>query len=67
MLNLMRIPTIPVEPPVWSAPPSLPCMMTVQRRFVSVKEGTKGEYVALDTRPPSNDELEELKDGDEKL
>ncbi|KAH9017323.1 hypothetical protein EDB85DRAFT_2294901 [Lactarius pseudohatsudake] len=42
-------------------------VMTVQRRFGSVKEGAKGEYVALDTRPPSNDELEELEDGDEKL
>ncbi|KAH9017319.1 hypothetical protein EDB85DRAFT_2016714, partial [Lactarius pseudohatsudake] len=41
-------------------------VMTVQRRFGSVKEGAKGEYVALDTRPP-NDELEELEDGDEKL
>ncbi|KAH9026561.1 hypothetical protein EDB84DRAFT_1579770 [Lactarius hengduanensis] len=42
-------------------------VMTVQRRFGSVKENAKGEYVALDTRPPSNDELEELEDGDEKL
>jgi len=38
--------------------------MTVQRRFGSVQEDAKGEYVALDTRPPSNDELEE---DDEKL
>ncbi|KAI9437539.1 hypothetical protein H4582DRAFT_281111 [Lactarius indigo] len=55
---------------VWSALlfviPSLYVVgvMTVQRRFGSVKEDAKGEYVALDTRPPSNDELE---DGDEKL
>ncbi|KAH8993431.1 hypothetical protein EDB92DRAFT_2113761 [Lactarius akahatsu] len=42
-------------------------VMTVQRRFGSAKENAKGEYVALDTRPPSNDELEELEDGDEKL
>ncbi|KAH8995244.1 hypothetical protein EDB86DRAFT_2923020 [Lactarius hatsudake] len=42
-------------------------VMMVQRRFGSVKEGAKGEYVALDTRPPSNDELGELEDGDEKL
>ncbi|KAI9437543.1 hypothetical protein H4582DRAFT_2077126 [Lactarius indigo] len=55
---------------VWSAllfvVPSLYVVgaMTVQRRFGSVKEDAKGEYVALDTRPPSNDELE---DGDEKL
>ncbi|KAH9170946.1 hypothetical protein EDB89DRAFT_1223118 [Lactarius sanguifluus] len=34
-------------------------VMMVQRRFVSVKEKAKGEYVALDTRPPSNDELED--------
>ncbi|KAH9026697.1 hypothetical protein EDB83DRAFT_2678792 [Lactarius deliciosus] len=34
------------------------------RRFGSVKEDAKGEYAALDMRPPSNDELE---DGDEKL
>ncbi|KAI9437551.1 hypothetical protein H4582DRAFT_2129385 [Lactarius indigo] len=55
---------------VWSAllfvVPSLYVVgvMTVQRRFGSVKEDAKGEYMALDTRPPSNDELE---DGDEKL
>ncbi|KAH9053357.1 hypothetical protein EDB87DRAFT_1690378 [Lactarius vividus] len=55
---------------VWSAllftVPSLYVVgvMAVQRRFGSVKEDAKGEYVALDTRPPSNDELE---DDDEKL
>ncbi|KAH9168282.1 hypothetical protein EDB89DRAFT_2074102 [Lactarius sanguifluus] len=46
--------------------PSLPCtpigIMPVQRRFGSVKEDAKGEFVALDMRLPSNDEL---KDGDE--
>ncbi|KAH9053364.1 hypothetical protein EDB87DRAFT_1835283 [Lactarius vividus] len=55
---------------VWSAllftVPSLYVVgvMAVQRRFGSVKEDAKGEYVPLDTRPPSNDELE---DDDEKL
>ncbi|KAH9024747.1 hypothetical protein EDB85DRAFT_1986380 [Lactarius pseudohatsudake] len=39
-------------------------VMTAQRRFGAVKADAKGEYVALDMRPPSNNELE---DGDEKL
>ena len=41
-------------------------VMTVQRRFGGAQEeGAKREYVALDTRAPPDDELED--GGDEKL